>query len=87
MMRTLADIGRSLPSDGRIADMAELLSQCNEIVDDPGPPAPAPLICRDEALRCRPGSREAKRWMFRAWRANEIGFGELVRYLLIRWRG
>ena len=31
---TLADIGRMVDPDGKIADMAELLSQCNEMVDD-----------------------------------------------------
>lgn len=31
---TLADLGRRLDPSGKIADMAELLSQCNEIVDD-----------------------------------------------------
>lgn len=31
---TLADLGRRLDPDGKIADMAELLSQCNELVDD-----------------------------------------------------
>lgn len=31
---TLADLGRRMDPDGRIADMAELLSQCNEIIDD-----------------------------------------------------
>ena len=31
---TLADIGRRMDPDGKIADMAELLSQCNEMVDD-----------------------------------------------------
>lgn len=31
---TLADIGRRFDPDGKIADMAELLSQCNEMVDD-----------------------------------------------------
>lgn len=31
---TLADIGRRMDPDGKIADMAELLSQCNEIGQD-----------------------------------------------------
>lgn len=31
---TLYDIGRRLDPDGKVADMAELLSQCNEMVDD-----------------------------------------------------
>jgi len=31
---TLADIGRHFDPQGKIADMAELLSQCNEMVDD-----------------------------------------------------
>jgi hypothetical protein len=31
---TLADLGRRLDPDGRVADMAEMLSQCNEMVDD-----------------------------------------------------
>lgn len=31
---SLADIGRRMAPDGAIADMAELLSQCNEIIDD-----------------------------------------------------
>lgn len=30
---TLADLGRRMDPEGRIADMAELLSQCNEMVD------------------------------------------------------
>lgn len=34
MFLTLADIGRRLDPDGRVADMADLLSQCNEMVDD-----------------------------------------------------
>jgi hypothetical protein len=31
---TLADLGRSLDPDGAVADMAEMLSQCNELVED-----------------------------------------------------
>lgn len=31
---TLADIGRRLDPDGRVSDMAEMLSQCNEMIDD-----------------------------------------------------
>ena len=31
---TLADIGRGVDPDGKISDMAELLSQCNEMIDD-----------------------------------------------------
>ena len=31
---TLADLGRRMDPDGKIADMAELLSQCNEMIDD-----------------------------------------------------
>ena len=31
---TLADVGRRMDPDGKIADMAELMSQCNEIDDD-----------------------------------------------------
>ena len=31
---TLADIGRRFDPEGKIADMAELLSQCNEMIDD-----------------------------------------------------
>ena len=31
---TLADIGRRFDPDGKLADMAELLSQCNEMIDD-----------------------------------------------------
>ena len=31
---TLADIGRRLDPDGKVADMAEMLSQCNEMIDD-----------------------------------------------------
>jgi hypothetical protein len=31
---TLADVGRLLDPDGMIADMAELLSQCNEFIED-----------------------------------------------------
>lgn len=31
---TLADLGRRVDPDGKIADMAELLSQCNEMLDD-----------------------------------------------------
>lgn len=31
---TLADVGRMVDPDGKIADMAELLSQCNEMMDD-----------------------------------------------------
>jgi len=31
---TLADLGRSIDPEGKIADMAELLSQCNEMIDD-----------------------------------------------------
>jgi hypothetical protein len=31
---TLADLGRRMDPGGKIADMAELLSQCNEMVDD-----------------------------------------------------
>jgi len=31
---TLADLGRSLDPDGKIADMAELLSQSNELIED-----------------------------------------------------
>lgn len=31
---TLADLGRRMDPDGKISDMAELLSQCNEMIDD-----------------------------------------------------
>jgi hypothetical protein len=31
---TLADLGRRLDPSGKVADMAELMSQCNELVDD-----------------------------------------------------
>mgnify|MGYP000881506476 CR=1 FL=1 len=31
---TLADLGRRMDPDGRIADMSEILSQCNEVMDD-----------------------------------------------------
>ena len=31
---SLADIGRRLDPDGKVADFAELLSQCNEMIDD-----------------------------------------------------
>jgi len=31
---TLADIGRRLDPDGKVSDMAEMLSQCNEVIDD-----------------------------------------------------
>ena len=31
---TLADIGRRMDPDGKIADMAEMMSQCNEIDED-----------------------------------------------------
>ena len=31
---TLADLGRRLDPTGKIADMAEMLSQCNEVMDD-----------------------------------------------------
>ena len=30
----LADVGRRLDPDGKVADMAEMLSQCNEMIDD-----------------------------------------------------
>lgn len=31
---SLADVGRRLDPDGKVADMAELMSQCNEMVED-----------------------------------------------------
>lgn len=31
---TLADLGRRFDPDGKLSDMAELLSQCNEMIDD-----------------------------------------------------
>ena len=31
---TLSDIGRRLDPDGKVADFAEMLSQCNEMIDD-----------------------------------------------------